>query len=118
MKNGELFRDIFGLAVRLLGLVFLCLGLKDVPVLLDVPTLLNGDKLEILNSALPVLFNLAIAWWLIGGGLLIRRAYPAASAPLREREQAVVRTGGAEEASDPDSAEKRLASLVGKPRPQ
>ena len=76
MKRRDIFRDIFSLMVRILGLVFLCLGLKDVPAVLDVPTILNGDKVEILSTLLPVMFNLAVGWWLIGGGLLIRRAYP------------------------------------------
>ena len=81
MKRRDLFKDIFGLAVRILGLVFLCLGLRDIPAVLDIPTLLNGDKVEILNTLLPVAFDLAVGWWLIGGGLLTRQAYPETAEP-------------------------------------
>lgn len=77
MKPRDISKEIFGLAVRLLGLYFLWIGLND----LNVPALMNlqmlkGDQIsDILTAILPVVFNLAIAWWLISGKLLIRRAY-------------------------------------------
>ena len=36
MKSRDIFKDIFGLAVRLLGLLFLYFGLSAVPPLLDL----------------------------------------------------------------------------------
>jgi hypothetical protein len=119
MKRRDIFKDIFSLAVRILGLVFLCLGLKDVPAVLDVPTILNGDKVEILSTLLPVVFNLAVGWWLIGGGLLIRRAYPEVyehSNAQVERREPASRPFQPQESADMDTAERRLAALVGKPR--
>ena len=119
MKRRDLFKDLFGLAVRILGLVFLCLGLKDVPAVLDIPTLLNGDKVEILNAVLPVVFNLAVGWWLIGGGLLIRRAYPETAEPSTaqaERPQLSPNLPRPQALPDRDAADQRLASLVGKPK--
>ena len=119
MKLRELFKDIFTLAVRLLGLFFLYLGLKDVPTILDMPTIQRGDVVEILNSALPVAFNLIIAWWLIGGGLLIRRAYPKiAEQSFSPAEPTTPLTAGSappRQSADMDSAEKKLATLLGKP---
>ena len=60
--------DLFNLAIRLLGLVFVYLGCKAVPVVFF-------DKGR---SLLFVACYFAAAWWLIGGArLLMRRAYPA-----------------------------------------
>src|ERR1017187_9802129 len=72
-------RDIFGLAVRLLGLFFLYLGLRAVSPVLDLEAIENAGKSDIMNAILPIAFNLLVAWWLLGGGLLMRRAYPEAS---------------------------------------
>ena len=72
-------RDIFGLAVRVLGLIFLYLGLRSVPSVLDLEAIENAGKSDIINAMLPIAFNLLVAWWLMGGGLLMRRAYPDAS---------------------------------------
>ena len=68
--------DIFGLAVRLLGLFFLYLGLRTVTSLLDLGAVENASKNDLINAILPIVFNLAVAWWLLGGGWLVRRAYP------------------------------------------
>jgi hypothetical protein len=117
MKRRNIFRDIFGLMVRILGLVFLCLGLKDAPAVLDLPTILNGDKVELLNLVLPVAFNLAVGWWLIGGGLLVRRAYPeelSASIADVGRRAPASRTDEPRESTETETAEVRLAALVGK----
>jgi hypothetical protein len=113
-------RDLFGLAVRLLGLVFLYLGLKDMPMLLDVPALMSGDKSDIIAAVLPVAFNLAVACWLLRGTLLIRWAYPEAprtpdySHPPAERAAATQPIQS--QAKDLDAAEKKLASLLAKPK--
>src|SRR5580698_1689260 len=83
-------KDIFGLAVRLLGLLFLYLGVRAVMPMLDLEIIENPDKNDIINGLMPVVFNLAVAWWLLRGGLA-RRAYPEskASDPVRLREQPV-----------------------------
>jgi hypothetical protein len=116
-------KDIFGLAVRLLGLLFLYFGLRAVMPMLDLEIIENPDKNDIINGLLPVVFNLAIAWWLLGGGLA-RRAYPEskASDPIRLREQpvpapthATPSAPSAPELTGMDRAEQKLAGLVDKP---
>jgi hypothetical protein len=72
-------RDIFGLGVRLLGLVFLYFGLRAVSPMLDLDVIENPDKNEIINDLLPVVFNLVIALVLLRGGFLMRWAYPETS---------------------------------------
>ena len=114
-------RDIFGLAVRLLGLFFLYLGLRAVPPLLDLEAIGNAGKGDIINAILPIAFHLLVAWWLLGGGLLMRRAYPEASKisdhshPRAEQGPAANSTQS-QELTDMDRAEKKLASLVEKPK--
>jgi hypothetical protein len=122
MKPRDLFKDIFGLAVRLLGLVFLYFGLNAVLPILDLGAIETAGKGDILNAILPVAFNLAVAWWLLGGGLLVRRAYPEAPGILDDSRSPSER-GMLESKSDPSpgttdmaTAEKKLASLVGKPK--
>jgi len=119
-------KDIFKLAVRLLGLYFFYLALKDldVPALMDV-TIIKGDNLDdLVSTLLPVAFNLVIAWWLLRSAFLIRRAYPDAP---RNAERANLRTEPAapitksrpaqpQELSEMETAEKKLAALVGKPK--
>jgi hypothetical protein len=114
-------RDIFGLAVRLLGLYFLYLGLTAVTPLLDFGAIENASKSDIITTILPIVFNLAIAWWLLGGGLLMRRAYPEAPKILdrfpSQSPQAKPVTPApapAPELANIDEAEKKLAALVEK----
>lgn len=117
-------KDIFGLAVRLLGLLFLYFGLKSVLPMLDLEIIESPDKTDIINGFMPVVFNLAIAWWLLGGGLT-RRAYPEpkASEParLREQSQPQPEPAPARTAQPPtkltgmEQAEQKLAALVDKP---
>ena len=60
-------KDIFQLAVRLLGLVFLYHGIQTLPMLISN----SGWALVYL------LLQFGMAWWLIGGAtLLIKHAYP------------------------------------------
>ncbi len=60
-------KDIFQLSVRLFGLVFLYHGTQSLPMLISN----SGWALVYL------LLQFAIAWWLIGGALLlVNRAYP------------------------------------------
>ena len=111
-------RDIFGLAVRLLGLFFLYLGLRAVSPVLDLEAIENAGKSDIINAILPIAFNLLIAWWLLGGGLLMRRAYPDGSRiqdhsqPQAERTTPAANSAQSQELTDMARAEKRLASLV------
>jgi hypothetical protein len=122
MKSSDIFRDIFGLAVRLLGLVFLYFGIRAVQPILDLGAIETAGKGDILNAILPVVFNLAVAWWLIGGGRLGRRAYPEPSRTLDDSHSKLER-GVSESKSTPprttadmDRAEERLAPLVEKPK--
>ena len=65
-------RNIFALAIRLLGLVFLYLGLKTACGIWG----LHGD--QVLAALLSIICFLAVAWWLISGApLLMARAYPS-----------------------------------------
>jgi len=115
-------RDIFGLAIRLMGLFFLYLGLKAVTPMLDLGAVESASKGDIVNAVLPIVFNLAVAWWLLGGGLLMRRAYPEApktsdhSPSQAEPATASPNPTRAQELTDMDRAEKKLASLVEKPK--
>jgi hypothetical protein len=115
-------KDIFSLAVRLLGLLFLYFGLKAVSPLLDLETIESADKSDLVNAVLPIAFNLLVAWWLIGGGLLIRRAYPELpkvsdnSHSQEERGMPVTSSTRSQGLTDMDKAEKKLASLLEKPK--
>jgi hypothetical protein len=119
MKSGDIFKGIFGLAVRLLGLVFLYFGLSAVTPLLDLGALETAAKSDIITAILPIVFNLLIAWWLIGGGLLIRRAYPEAPGfwayPHGQREGTAAKSAQPQGMTDMEAAEKKLAALVEKP---
>jgi len=122
MKSRDIFKDIFGLAVRLLGLVFLYFGLSAVPPLLDLGAIETAGKGDILNAILPIVFNFAVAWWLIGGGLLVRRAYPEASRivphsdPQEEGGALATKPIQSPGMTDMDATDKKLASLVEKPK--
>jgi len=113
-------RDIFGLAIRLLGLFFLYLGLRAVSPMLDLEAIGNAGKSDIINAILPIAFNLLVAWWLLGGGLLVRRAYPDApkisdhSPSQMERGTSSTDLTQSQALTDMDRAEKKLASLVEK----
>jgi hypothetical protein len=120
-------KDIFGLAVRLLGLYFLYLGLYAIAQLLgsDIADIVkNPDKTDLVNSLMPVVFDLVIGWLLLKGGWLIRRAYPETSRPSENLPVPVKRTTSLTEsapspepaAAGMDQAEKKLAALVEKPK--
>ena len=122
MKPRDLFKNIFTLAVRLLGLVFLYFGLAAVPPLLDFGALETAGKSDIISAILPIVFNLAVAWWLLGSGWLVRRAYPEISRISTEfHGQAEAAAMAARSARSPgtrdmDAADKKLAPLVEKPK--
>lgn len=118
-------RDIFGLAVRLLGLYFLYLGLSATTQLLGsgiADMIKNPDKTDLINSLLPVVFDLVVGSCLLKGGWLIRWAYPEISKPSEISSVPSKRIIAAPEpAPSPgltgmDQAEKKLAALVEKPK--
>jgi hypothetical protein len=82
----------------------------------------TASKNDVLNAILPIAFNLLVAWWLLGGGWLARRAYPDAPKiqdnllPLAGRGTPVGNSAPPQELTDLDRTEKRLASLVEKPK--
>ena len=122
MKSGEIFKGIFALAVRLLGLVFLYFGLSAVPPLLDLGAIETAGRTDIASAALPIAFNLLVAWWLIGSAFLVRRAYPDAPGFSRhshgDKERAVPASssGAPQGPADLDLANQKLQSLVEKPK--
>ena len=117
-------KDTFILAVRLLGLYFLYVGLKDldVPALMDTTVIKGDNPDDIISTALPVVFNLAVAWWLLGGSFLIRRAYPEPSRisdrfpSLAEPTAPASKPVQTQALTDLEAAEKKLEALVGKPK--
>jgi hypothetical protein len=124
MKPNDICKEVFSLAVRLLGLYFLYLGLKDlnVPALMDL-TIIKGDNMnDIFSAALSVVFNLAVAWWLLGSRSLTLRAYPVISKILDcsgspvEQVSPASRPSPAPELTDIESAEKKLAALLKTPK--
>jgi hypothetical protein len=120
MKPSDLFKDIFTLAVRLVGLLFLALAFRDVPAILNLVTLAGYTKEDLLGAILPVVFDLAVAWWLLGSKFLIRRAYPERRNPLNyspspaESPAAATPSPTAPATPDANTAEKKLAALLKK----
>lgn len=114
------------MAVRFLGLLFLYNGLKSVMPMLDLELIENPDKNDIINLLMPVIFNLAIAWWLLGGRLA-RWAYPepkgreAAPPPPERRDSAPApappstTSASSAQLTGMERAEQKLAALVDKP---
>ena len=110
-------KDIFGLAVRLLGLWFLYLGLRAVTPLLDFGADRWISKDELIGSILPVIFNLMVAGWLLSGGLLVRWAYPEERKNLSAVKPVTPEPESARSPeADAEWTEKRLASLLEKPK--
>jgi hypothetical protein len=115
-------KDIFGLAVRLLGLYFLYLGLNALAQMLGSDIINSPEKMDIVYALLPVLFDLIIGWWLLGGGLLVRRAYPETarlSENFSSQPNRPAPSPGPAPSPEPagmDQAEKKLAALVEKPK--
>ncbi len=123
MKNREIFKEIFGLVIRLLGVYFLWAGLSDlnVPALMNVQMIQSDQLTDIISAILPAAFNLIVAWWLFGGSLA-RRAYPketpaSASQPhadFHSDKAIVVETKASQTPAltGMDQADKKLAALV------
>jgi len=72
-------KDIFNLALRLIGLAFLYQGLVAVPsaIMNFCPVFPHFQFRTLLPSAVLIGWPLAVAWWLIRGApWLMRLAYP------------------------------------------
>jgi hypothetical protein len=115
-------KDIFGLGVRLLGLIFLYLGLNAVAQALGSDLIEAPDKSDIINGVLPIVFYLIVSGFLIRGRLLINWAYPEKT-PLSESLPPTARpaTPTPQPAAPPVAsgmarAEEKLAALVEKPK--
>ncbi len=83
-------KDIFKLAVRILGLVFIYYGLTALPVAASavVTALMGAHVLSFFISLVMAGWPLAVAYWLLRGApLLVHIAYPDTAEPSqRERE--------------------------------
>lgn len=115
-------KDIFGLAVRLLGLLFLYLALKAFTQMLDLDLIQNPDKTDLINTLMPAVFNLLVAVFLLHGKLLTRWAYPETKTSLLEQLKQPAPLSHPESVPPPkpaaamDLAESKLAALVEKPK--
>jgi hypothetical protein len=121
VKTREIFKEIFGLVIRLLGVYFLWAGLADlsVPALMNVQMIQSDQWTDIVSAILPAAFNLVVAWWLFGGSL-VKRAYPRelpfaqtylSSHPDKTSEEAA-QSPAPQSLAGMDLADKKLASLV------
>ena len=80
-------KDIFNLAIRVLGLVFLYHGLSGLPTL--IPMLFSGAVIPFAVGGLMVAWQLLLGYWFLRGAPPIMRiAYPE-EAGHRESEQPV-----------------------------
>ncbi len=124
-------KDIFGLAVRVVGLYFLYLGIYGITEFLSSDEIEAANKSDLFYAFLPVAFNLVVAFVLIKGWLLVRLAYPEPSKYSEHLPSPVSAPSPASPSLPPpqstpapasagitsmEQAEKKLASLVEKPR--
>ncbi len=122
MKESKIYQEIFRLAVRLTGLFFLCIGLKDLVVqtFMVLAQARGTPLINIVSNFLPVAFTLTVAFWLLRGNWLIRMAYPEAVKirqpvlPAVQQAESETPTVAAPKLSDMEIAEQKLAALVGK----
>ena len=122
MKETNLYKEIFRLAVRLTGLFFLCIGLKDLVVqtFMELAQARGTPLINIVSNFLPVAFTLTVAFWLLRGNWLIRVAYPEAGKirqpvlPAVQQAEPETPTVAAPKLSEMEIAEQKLAALVGK----
>jgi len=122
MKDTNLYKEIFRLAVRLTGLFFLCIGLKDLVVqtFMELAQARGTPLINIVSNFLPVAFTLTVAFWLLRGNWLIRVAYPEAGKirqpvlPAVQQAEPETPTVATPKLSDMEIAEQKLAALVGK----
>ncbi len=123
MKESNIFKEIFRLAVRLTGLFFLCIGLKDLVVqtFMVLAQARGTPLINIVSNFLPVAFTLIVAFWLLRGNWLIRMGYPDTKQPHKFEEQMASFTKPdsasheTQKLTEMDVAERKLADLVRKP---
>lgn len=75
-------KDIFKLAVRILGLVFIYHGLTALPLTAPAAftAMMGGQVVSFILTLLILVWPLAVAYWLLRGAPLIMRiAYPDAT---------------------------------------
>ena len=80
-------RDIFKLAVRILGLAFVYHGLTALPVTASagLTAIMGGQVDRFVLTLLMAIWPLAVAYWLLRGApLLMHVAYPETTAPSQE----------------------------------
>ena len=124
MNSKDIFKDSFSLTVRLLGLYLFYIGLKDLdtPALLDVTVIKIEKTSDIVSAILPVIFNLMVAWWLLGSSFLTKRAYPGTSRILDHLQSPsdhvvpVSKPPQSRGLTDMEAAEEKLAVLIGAPK--
>jgi|GEM_PF-1224653 hypothetical protein len=122
MKDTKIYQELFRLAVRLTGLFFLCIGLKDLVVqsFMVLAQARGTPLINIVSNFLPVAFTLTVAMWLLRGNWLIRMAYPEVGKirqpilPVVQPTEPETATAAARKLSDMEIAEQKLAALVGK----
>ncbi len=122
MKETNIYKEIFRLAVRLTGLFFLCIGLKDLVVqsFMVLAQARSTPLINIVTNFLPVAFTLTVAIWLLRGNWLIRMAYPETGKisqpvlPVVQPTEPETVTAAAPKLSDMEIAEQKLEALVGK----
>lgn len=124
MELRELFKGIFDLAIKLVGLIFLYYGLRDVPPILQLPTMPGYTATDFISTILPAVFNLIVGWWLVGNKFLVRRAYPetprlpgpgrpgTSSGPGKPTDKSGQPTATSKE----EDVEKKLVELLKKPK--
>jgi len=118
MKGNELFKNIFALAVKLTGLWFIYLGFRDMPPILQLPTMVGYTTNDIVTAVLPAAFNLLVGWWLVANKFLIRCGYPdnMKSAVFHHlvdsTENAAAKPITASAAREEKSMDEKLATLV------
>ena len=79
-------KDMFSLAVRILGLAFLYQGLLALPTALRF-SLFVANFGNLIAGVLSVGWPLAVAYWLLRGApLLMRIAYPETDEPFANRQ--------------------------------
>jgi hypothetical protein len=122
MKDTSIYSELFRLAVRLAGLFFLCIGLKDLVVqtFFVLAQARGTSAFNLLSNCLPVVFTLTVALWLLRGNWLVRMAYPVtnrfatpAPTPARQNEPDAGAVAPSQ-FNQMEKAEQKLAALVEK----
>ena len=122
MKESKIYQEIFRLAVRLTGLFFLCIGLKDLVVqtFLVLAQARGTPMINIVTNLLPVAFTLTVAFGLLRGNWFVRMAYPETEKihkqvlPVTHPPEPLATTATIAKLTEMEIAEQKLAALVGK----